>query len=141
MGTTCLRSMTNHINHIHGISIEIYRQALTSSTIHLLRAELGFTTILNQCGWCLGNFDNSRKLGKHRNQCNKKPVEFNDRIKDLSEKHRKLLPKAKPTETEKTQSLPRNTKGVSYYLCISILTKHPSVQYGQVPQTTKSWKV
>ena len=116
MCTTGLKLITNHINHIHGISIGIYRQALTSNTIDLLRAELGFTTILNQCGWCMRKFDSSGKLGKHRRRCDKKPVKFDDRIKELSQKHRKSLSKAKPTETEKTQSLPRNTKGVSYYL-------------------------
>ena len=75
------------MNNIHGISIEIYRQALTSNTIDLLRAEQGFTTILNQCGWCMRKFDSSHYLGQHRNKCDKKPVKFNDRLKELSQKH------------------------------------------------------
>ena len=121
MCTTGSRLKTNHINHIHGISIGIYRQALTSNTIDLLRAEHGFTTILNQCGWCMEIFDNPYIFGRHGNKCDKKPVKFDDRLKELSQKRNELLQKAKPTETEKIQSLPRNTKGVSYYLHISFL--------------------
>ena len=107
------KALGNHINHIHGISFGIYRQALTSNTIDKLRAELGFTTILNQCGWCMGKFDSSGKLGQHRRKCDKRQIKFNDRLKELSQKRNKSLPKTKPTETEKIQSLPRNTKGVS----------------------------
>ena len=118
MGRTGPRLMIAHVNTRHGISIGIYRQALT---IDLLRAELGFTNMLNQCVWCMEKFDTKLGLGKHRNKCAKKPVKFDDRIKELSQKHRKSLSKAKPTETVKSQSLPRNTKGVSYYLHCSIL--------------------
>ena len=110
------QALSGHVHVSHGVQIGTYRQALKSNTIDLLRAELGFTTILNQCGWCMDKFDSSGKLGKHRRRCDKKPVKFDDRIKELSQKQRKSLSKAKPTETEKTQSLPRNTKGVSYYL-------------------------
>ena len=117
MGTTgqrkSLHAMTSHMNGSHRISIGIYRQALTSNTIDKLRAELGFTTILNQCGWCMDKFDSSGKLGKHKGKCEKRPIKFNDRLKELSQKRNKSLPKTKLTETEKIQSLPRNTKGVS----------------------------
>ena len=96
MGTTGPRLMIAHMNIRHGISIGIYRQALSSNTIDLLRAELGFTTILNQCGWCMGKFDTPTSLGWHKRKCAKKPVEFDDRLKELSQERNKSLPKGKP---------------------------------------------
>ena len=89
-------SFCTHLNERHGIPARIYHQALASNTIDLLRAELGFTTILNQCGWCMGKFDNSRKLGAHRKKCDKKPAKFNDRLKKLSQERNISLPKTKP---------------------------------------------
>ena len=78
------QALSTHMN-AHGIQIGTYRQALKSNTIDLLRAEHGFTTILNQCGWCLRKYDTSQKLGMHRRKCEKKPVEFNDRLKELNQ--------------------------------------------------------
>ena len=79
--------MSSHLNDRHGIQVEIYRQALTSNTIDLLRAEQGFTTTLNQCGWCMETFKNQYGFGQHRNKCDKKPVKFNNRLKKLCQEH------------------------------------------------------
>ena len=106
-------------------------KALISNTIDLLRAEHGFTNILNQCGWCMEIFNNPYRFGRHRNKCDQKPVKFDDRLKKLSQKRNESLPKAKPKpeytgpprvrgrpkgsfKREKMQSLQRNIKGVSH---------------------------
>ena len=121
--------MNVHMAARHAISIRVYRQALISNTIDLLRAEHGFTNILNQCGWCMETFNNQYIFGRHRKKCYKKPVKFDDRLKELSQERNKSLPKVKPKpeytgpprlrgrpkgsfKREKIQSLPRNTKGV-----------------------------
>ena len=120
----------------HGVSMRVYRHALTSNKIDELRIEHGFTTILNQCGWCMEIFDNPYRFGRHRNKCDKRPIDFDDRIKELSQERMENAPKAKvgrpkligpkleytgrprgrpkgSFKRERIQALPRNTKGVS----------------------------
>ena len=125
--------MNSHMVVRHGISIRVYRQALTSNTIDLLRTEHGFTTTLNQCGWCLEIFDNPYRFGRHRNKCEKRPTKFDDRLKELSQERMKSLPKSTPKseytgakrgrgrpkgsfKIERINGIPRNTKGVSYQI-------------------------
>ena len=78
---------STHLNERHGIPARIYHQAITSNTIDILRAEHGFTTTLNQCGWCMETFNNQYIFGHHRNKCDKRPVKLNDRLKELSQEH------------------------------------------------------
>ena len=59
-------------------------------------------------------FDNPYIFGRHRNKCDKKPVKFDDRLKELSQKRNELLQKAKPkpeyASNEKKSKVYRETQ-------------------------------
>ena len=89
--------MSQHMNDRHGIQIGIYRQAVASNTIDLLRAKQGYTTTLNQCRWCMETFNNQYIFGQHRNKCDKRPVKLNDRLKEHTDNYTWLVELLKRT--------------------------------------------
>ena len=73
-----------------------------------LRIAHGYTTKRHQCGWCLEQFNNPYKFGRHRNKCHKRPNADDDRTQERNNALSQCMEKLelKPAQ--------RNKKGVNF---------------------------